>query len=165
MSVPCVWSRGCDTIPRPCFDPHTAGQENRLLHWTVTHPDDIARSNFLRGDHAHFFTNLDQVLVNKFCDCRRSETVGFGVKWTKFLPFLADVDRRIDAVYRFDDGRTAEAAPGKQRSKLSIDPHAYTSTLVSRTPLLFIISILSTLFHAAFVGGFRRVLCSTTSWS
>eukprot|EP00752_Nemacystus_decipiens_P014162 g12593.t1 len=35
-------------------------KENRLLHWTVTHPDDIARSNFLRGDHAHFFTNLDQ---------------------------------------------------------------------------------------------------------
>lgn len=36
-------------------------QENRLLHWTVEHPDDIARSNFLRGDHAHFFTNLDRV--------------------------------------------------------------------------------------------------------
>ena len=36
-------------------------QENRLLHWIVEHPDDIARSNFLRGDHAHFFTNLDRV--------------------------------------------------------------------------------------------------------
>ncbi|CAM9677124.1 unnamed protein product, partial [Hapterophycus canaliculatus] len=35
-------------------------QENRLLHWIVTHPDDIARSNFLKGDHAHFFTNLDK---------------------------------------------------------------------------------------------------------
>ncbi|CBJ28852.1 conserved unknown protein [Ectocarpus siliculosus] len=35
-------------------------KENRLLHWVVTHPDDIARSNFLRGDHAHFFTNLDK---------------------------------------------------------------------------------------------------------
>ncbi|CAM9118472.1 unnamed protein product, partial [Scytosiphon promiscuus] len=35
-------------------------KENRLLHWIVTHPDDIARSNFLKGDHAHFFTNLDK---------------------------------------------------------------------------------------------------------
>ncbi|CAN0508128.1 unnamed protein product, partial [Ectocarpus sp. 12 AP-2014] len=34
--------------------------ENRLLQWTVTHPDDIARSNFLHGSHAHFFTNLDK---------------------------------------------------------------------------------------------------------
>lgn len=36
-------------------------KENRLLQWTVEHPDDIARSNFLRGEHAHFFTNLDRV--------------------------------------------------------------------------------------------------------
>ncbi|CAM9413957.1 unnamed protein product [Ascophyllum nodosum] len=35
-------------------------KENRLLHWTVEHPTDIARSSFLRGDHAHFFTNLDR---------------------------------------------------------------------------------------------------------
>ncbi|CAN0487385.1 unnamed protein product, partial [Ectocarpus sp. 12 AP-2014] len=35
-------------------------KENRLLHWTVMHPEDIARSNFLQGAHAHFFTNLDK---------------------------------------------------------------------------------------------------------
>ncbi|CAM9623169.1 unnamed protein product, partial [Discosporangium mesarthrocarpum] len=35
-------------------------KENRFLHWVVEHPDDIARANFLRGDHAHFFTNLDK---------------------------------------------------------------------------------------------------------
>ncbi|CAN0009051.1 unnamed protein product, partial [Choristocarpus tenellus] len=35
-------------------------KENRLLHWVVEHPDDIARANFLMGDHAHFFTNLDK---------------------------------------------------------------------------------------------------------
>ncbi|CAN0157816.1 unnamed protein product, partial [Ectocarpus fasciculatus] len=35
-------------------------KENRLLQWTVMHPEDIARSNFLQGAHAHFFTNLDK---------------------------------------------------------------------------------------------------------
>ena len=52
-----VLCRPCFAIQRTIRTP----QENRLLHWTVTHRDDIARSNFLRGDHAHFFTNLDQV--------------------------------------------------------------------------------------------------------
>lgn len=61
-------------------------QENRLLHWTVEHPDDIARSNFLRGDHAHFFTNLDRVRsavyktqfqgsINPFDVCATSDLV------------------------------------------------------------------------------------------
>ncbi|CBJ31449.1 conserved unknown protein [Ectocarpus siliculosus] len=35
-------------------------KENRLLQWVVMHPEDIARSNFLQGAHAHFFTNMDK---------------------------------------------------------------------------------------------------------
>ncbi|CAM9444220.1 unnamed protein product, partial [Ectocarpus sp. 12 AP-2014] len=35
-------------------------KENRLLQWVVMHPEDIARSNFLQGVHAHFFTNMDK---------------------------------------------------------------------------------------------------------
>ncbi|CAM9332095.1 unnamed protein product, partial [Phaeothamnion confervicola] len=40
-------------------------KENRLLQWCVTHPDDIARANFLVGEHAHFFTNLDKYDVTE----------------------------------------------------------------------------------------------------
>ncbi|CAB1119130.1 unnamed protein product [Ectocarpus sp. CCAP 1310/34] len=36
-------------------------KENRLLQWAVMHPEDIARSNFGQGAHAHFFTNMGKV--------------------------------------------------------------------------------------------------------
>lgn len=57
-------SRFCDPFVGSYIRPY-CHQENRLIHWTVEHPDDIARSNFLRGDHAHFFTNLDRVSVKR----------------------------------------------------------------------------------------------------
>lgn len=36
-------------------------KNNKLLHWLVTHPDDIAKSNFLSGDKKSYFENLESL--------------------------------------------------------------------------------------------------------
>lgn len=34
---------------------------NKLLHWAVTHPADIALANFLSGEHRQYFVNIDSL--------------------------------------------------------------------------------------------------------
>jgi hypothetical protein len=34
-------------------------KSNKLLHWIVMHPDDIAKSNFLTGEHRQYFVNME----------------------------------------------------------------------------------------------------------
>ena len=34
-------------------------KNNKILHWIVTHPDDIAKSNFLAGEHRQYFVNIE----------------------------------------------------------------------------------------------------------
>merc|ERR1719223_1533437 len=34
-------------------------KNNKLLHWIITHPDDIASANFLSGDKKSYFENLE----------------------------------------------------------------------------------------------------------
>lgn len=36
---------------------------NKLLHWVVTHPSDIAQMNFLNGEHRQYFVNLEALDV------------------------------------------------------------------------------------------------------
>ena len=33
-------------------------KEKKLLHWIITHPDDVCRANFLMGAHKKHFEQL-----------------------------------------------------------------------------------------------------------
>ncbi|RYH06033.1 hypothetical protein EON65_43385 [archaeon] len=41
------------------FELATEIKQNKLLHWIVTHPEDIAMANFLTGEHKAYFENID----------------------------------------------------------------------------------------------------------
>lgn len=67
-------------------------KKNKMLHWIVTHPDDIMFSNFLAGDMKQYFENLDQYDVTELravalCLPEKFELDGDGKKmeWRKRL--------------------------------------------------------------------------------
>ena len=40
-------------------------KSNKLLHWIVSHTQDIAQSNFLNGDHRQYFVNLESLDITE----------------------------------------------------------------------------------------------------
>lgn len=80
-------------------------KSNKLLHWLVTHPDDIVFSNFLSGEQKAFFENIESldiiemraislVIPNKF----ELDSDGRKLEWrsrffTRFKQLVAQVRR------------------------------------------------------------------------